>query len=103
MGIVLCSRQLPLLGWWVGASEILVYYWCTEKGYGAYTGKKDDSQDWLKRAKGWIKVMKWDAWGSMLVYTFCTIAFYLLKEASTWTDWTCPIWLRKDPNPFLYV
>ena len=63
----------------VGASEILVYpYWCTEKGYGAYTGKKDDSKDWLKRAKGWIKVMKWDAWGSMLVYTFCTIAFYLL-------------------------
>ena len=63
----------------VGASEILVYpYWCTEKGYGAYTGKRDQSQDWLDRAKGWIKVMKWDSWSSMLVYTFCTIAFYLL-------------------------
>ena len=22
--------------------------------------------------------MKWDAWGSMIVYTFCTISFYLL-------------------------
>ena len=63
----------------VGASEILVYpYWCTEKGYGAYTGKRDQSQEWLSRANGWLRVMKWDAWGSMLVYTFCTIAFYLL-------------------------
>ena len=63
----------------VGASEILVYpYWCTEKGYAAYTGKKDQSTEWLNRAKGWIKVMKWDAWGSMIVYTFCTISFYLL-------------------------
>ena len=53
-------------------------YWCTEKGYGAFTGKRNDSSDWLYRAKGWIKVMKWDAWGSMIVYTFCTIAFYLL-------------------------
>ena len=63
----------------VGASEILVYpYWCTEKGYGAFTGKRDQSIEWLARAKGWIKVMKWDAWGSMIIYTFCTIAFYLL-------------------------
>ena len=63
----------------VGASEILVYpYWCTEKGYGAFTGKRDRSADWLTRAQGWIRVMKWDAWGSMVVYTFCTIAFYLL-------------------------
>ena len=63
----------------VGASEILVYpYWCTEKGYRAYTGKRDQSPEWLSRAKGWLRVMKWDAWGSMLVYTFCTIAFYLL-------------------------
>ncbi len=63
----------------VGASEILVYpYWCMEKGYGAFTGKRDQSKEWLLRAKGWIKVMKWDAWGSMVIYTFCTIAFYLL-------------------------
>ena len=63
----------------VGASEILVYpYWCTEKGYAAYTGKRDNSEEWLTRARGWIRVMKWDAWGSMIVYTFCTIAFYLL-------------------------
>jgi TRAP-type mannitol/chloroaromatic compound transport system permease large subunit len=34
-----------------------------------------------KSAKGWMKVMHWDAWGAMLVYTFCTIAFYLLGAA----------------------
>lgn len=63
----------------VGASEILVYpYWCMEKGYAAYTGQRDQSKEWLHRAKGWFKVMKWDAWGSMVIYTFCTIAFYLL-------------------------
>ena len=63
----------------VGASEILVYpYWCMEKGYAAYSGQRDQSKEWLYRAKGWFKVMKWDAWGSMVIYTFCTIAFYLL-------------------------
>ncbi len=63
----------------VGASEILVYpYWCMEKGYASYSGKRDKSAEWLSRASGWIRVMKWDAWGSMIVYTFCTIAFYLL-------------------------
>lgn len=28
-----------------------------------------------------MKVMHWDAWGAMVVYTFCTIAFYLLGAA----------------------
>ena len=63
----------------VGASELLVYpYWCMEKGYARYTGKRDQSDAWTQRAKGWLRVMQWDAWGSMLVYTFCTVAFYLL-------------------------
>ena len=35
-------------------------------------------EPWLARAKGWLRVMQWDAWGAMFVYTFCTIAFYLL-------------------------
>ena len=66
----------------VGAAELLAYpYWCIEKGYGRHVGPKEDSEAWLKRAKGWIKVMHWDAWGSMIIYTFCTIAFYLLGAA----------------------
>ena len=63
----------------VGASELLMYqYWCMEKGYAKYTGARDESDAWLQRAKGWLRVMQWDAWGSMVIYTFCTIAFYLL-------------------------
>ncbi len=66
----------------VGAAELLAYpYWCIEKGYGKYVGPKEDNDKWLKRAKGWMRVMQWDAWGAMVVYTFCTIAFYLLGAA----------------------
>ena len=66
----------------VGAAELLAYpYWCLEKGYGKYVGKRDESDAWAHRAKGWMKVMHWDAWGAMVVYTFCTIAFYLLGAA----------------------
>ena len=66
----------------VGAAELLAYpYWCLEKGYGKFVGNRDDSDAWAHRAKGWMKVMHWDAWGAMVVYTFCTIAFYLLGAA----------------------
>jgi Mn2+/Fe2+ NRAMP family transporter len=30
---------------------------------------------------GWVRVLRWDAWCSMIVYTFATIAFYLLGAA----------------------
>jgi hypothetical protein len=44
----------------VGAAELLAYpYWCLEKGYGKYVGKREDSDAWAKRAKGWMKVMHW--------------------------------------------
>ena len=63
----------------LGAGELIFYpYWCQEKGYGKYVGPRDDSKAWLERAEGWIRVMRWDAWCSMLVYTFSTIVFYLL-------------------------
>lgn len=66
----------------VGASEIVAYpYWCLEKGYGKWTGPRDDSEAWATRAKGWLRVMSYDAWGSMLLYTTSTIAFYLLGAA----------------------
>jgi len=66
----------------VGASELLAYpYWCLEKGYGKFVGKRDESENWIRRAKGWMRVMHWDSWGAMVVYTFCTIAFYLLGAA----------------------
>ncbi|TWT69175.1 Nramp family divalent metal transporter [Crateriforma conspicua] len=66
----------------VGAAELVMYpYWCMEKGYAKFTGPRDDSDAWLDRARGWLGVMKADAWGAMIVYTFATIAFYLLGAA----------------------
>ena len=66
----------------VGASELIVYpYWCLEKGYARYTGPRDESPEWLDRARGWMRVMRLDSWGAMVVYTFSTIVFYLLGAA----------------------
>ena len=66
----------------VGASELVVYpYWCIEKGYARFTGPRNKSPEWADRARGWMRVMCWDAWCSMVVYTFATIAFYLLGAA----------------------
>ena len=66
----------------VGASELIAYpYWCMEHGYARFTGPRDDSPQWAERARGWMRVMHWDAWCSMVVYTFATVAFYLLGAA----------------------
>lgn len=66
----------------VGASELIYYpYWCLEKGYAANVGANDGSPGWLARARGWMRVMRTDAWISMVVYTVATAAFYLLGAA----------------------
>ena len=78
----------------VGGDEIMYYnYWCLEKGYAHNTGPRfvgndtapiDDppeAEGWLRRARGWINVMYWDALLSMVVYTLVTAAFYLLGAA----------------------
>ncbi len=66
----------------VSADEIISYpYWCLEKGYAAHTGPRDGSDEWTKRARGWIRVMYFDAIASMVIYTATTAAFYLLGAA----------------------
>jgi Mn2+/Fe2+ NRAMP family transporter len=63
----------------VASDEIIAYnYWCLEKGYAAYTGKNDGSEDWKRRASGWIGIMQLDAFVAMFIYTLVTAAFYLL-------------------------
>ena len=63
----------------VGAAELFMYpYWCVEKGYARYTGKRDSSPAWRRRAFGWIRVMNMDILASMFIYTIATLAFYLL-------------------------
>ena len=66
----------------VGAAELVMYpYWCLEKGYGKFAGRNDGSPQWLARANGWMRVMRVDAWGAMVIYTFSTVAFYFLGAA----------------------
>src|SRR5699024_7534103 len=63
----------------VGAGETTAYtYWVVEKGYAAWTGPNDGSESWVRRARGWISVMKVDAWVSWIIYTVSTAAFYVL-------------------------
>lgn len=66
----------------VGGDEIMYYnYWCLEKGYARFTGPYQATPEWNQRARGWISVMYWDAFLSMVVYTIVTAAFYLLGAA----------------------
>ncbi len=66
----------------VGASELIFYpYWCLEKGYAKHIGPREQTAEWTARAQGWLRVMRWDAWVSMVIYTGATVAFYLLGAA----------------------
>lgn len=66
----------------VASDEIIAYnYWCIEKGYAAYTGPFEDTEDWKRRAAGWISVMRLDALLAMVIYTIVTAAFYILGAA----------------------
>lgn len=79
-GLAVALAAFGIIG--VGATELIQYpYWCLEKGYAKWAGPRDQSEDWERRARGWLRVLKWDAWASMVVYTFATIAFYLLGAA----------------------
>jgi Mn2+/Fe2+ NRAMP family transporter len=76
-GLVTAVAAFGITG--VGATELVMYpYWCIEKGYGRFTGPRDDSPAWQRRAFGWIRVMGMDVLNSMVIYTFATVAFYLL-------------------------
>lgn len=66
----------------VGASELVAYpYWCLEKGYARFAGRRSNDPAWESRARGWIRVMTVDALVSMLVYTLATLAFFLMGVA----------------------
>jgi manganese transport protein len=63
----------------VGGTELFMYpYWCVEKGYARFAGRRTDDREWQRRARGWIHVMHVDVVASMIVYTLATVAFYLL-------------------------
>jgi manganese transport protein len=76
-GLVTAVAVFGITG--VGGTELFMYpYWCVEKGYARFVGRRDDSEAWLARARGWIRLMHVDILLSMVVYTVATVAFYLL-------------------------
>jgi manganese transport protein len=75
----------------VGGDEIMAYnYWLIEKGYAANTGPREETKEWEERAKGWVRVMYWDAILAMICYTFVTAMFYLLGAAVLHRNGTVP-------------
>jgi manganese transport protein len=76
-GLVTAIAVFGITG--VGATELVMYpYWCIEKGYARFVGPREPTLDWLRRARGWIRVMHVDILCSLAVYTLATVAFYLL-------------------------
>ena len=79
-GMSTALKAFGIIG--VGATELVAYpYWCLEKGYARFTGPRSDDPGWARRAVGWIRVMKYDAFLSMFIYTIATLAFFLMGVA----------------------
>ncbi len=79
----------------VGATELVAYpYWCIEKGYAKYTGPKTNDESWYRRANGWINVMRWDSFASMLIYTVATLAFFFMGVAVMYQNGLDPEGMR---------
>lgn len=63
----------------VTAGESMAYtYWCVEKGYARFAGPLEQSADWVRRARGWIRVMQTDVVLVLVLLSFATIPFYML-------------------------
>ena len=79
----------------VGATELIAYpYWCLEKGYAKFTGPRSSDQAWVDRARGWMRVMTWDAFASMIVYTVATLAFFVMGVAVLYNEGRDPDGMR---------
>ncbi len=79
----------------VGATELFAYpYWCLEKGYAKFTGRRSDDPAWAVRARGWLRVMHYDAFCSMLVYTTATLAFFMMGVAVLYNEGLDPDGMR---------
>ncbi len=63
------------------ANELFMYpYWILEKGYHGFIGQAG-SPGWEERARGWIRVIRYDAGFATLLATIVTAAYFLLGSA----------------------
>ena len=79
----------------VGGTDLIVYpYWCLERGYARFIGRRSDDPAWAERALGWIRVMRVDALASMCVYTLTTVAFFFIGAAVLYAEGSDPDGMR---------
>jgi Mn2+/Fe2+ NRAMP family transporter len=63
------------------ANELFMYpYWILEKGYAQHLGPRD-SDGWVERARGWLRVLRLDTASATLLATVITAAYYLVASA----------------------
>jgi Mn2+/Fe2+ NRAMP family transporter len=79
----------------VGGTDLIVYpYWCLERGYARFIGRRSDDPAWAERARGWIGVMRVDALVSMCVYTLTTVAFFFIGATVLYAEGSDPDGMR---------
>ena len=78
--LVFAAAAIAMYGFTgVNGGEIAAYtYWCVEKGYPSFIGRNEPNDEWVERAKGWIKVLHVDVWVTLFILTLATLPFYLL-------------------------
>jgi manganese transport protein len=63
------------------ANELFMYpYWILEKGYTRFTGPPE-SQGWVDRTRGWIRILQFDVGVCTLLTTVVTAAYFLIGAA----------------------
>ena len=63
----------------VNSAEISTYtYWCIEKGYPSFIGGDGRDPGRLARARGWIKILQFDIWVTLLILTCASLPFFFL-------------------------
>jgi Mn2+/Fe2+ NRAMP family transporter len=63
----------------VNAGEISAYtYWCIEKGYPSFIGPDRESEGWVDKARGWMKVLHTDVWLTLAILTCATLPYFVL-------------------------
>ncbi len=68
----------------ITAGELFMYpYWLKEKGYGRYVGPQTGTnrEEWARRQRGWMAVLKADALICTLIATVITIVYYLVAAS----------------------
>jgi Mn2+/Fe2+ NRAMP family transporter len=67
------------------ANEMFMYpYWILEGGYARHVGRPErpgPSETWYRRARGWLHVMKVDAFCATALATLVTLGYYLVGAA----------------------